>query len=118
MPKLSPQRWDEILSAFHTSRLSQRSFAKLYGLSLHTFRAKLYQSSRPSPVSPAPKTTSEDPFVRLEVSNPTSAPSSTPLAPSNARLRLTLGQARLDFAQLPDASWLISLLVPFAKEVR
>jgi len=85
---ISDARWDAILRDFRNSPLTQAEFCQRRGLSLHTFRNRLYRKPKPAPeCSDTPAVSQFFPVTVLPA----------PITPSNAHhqpLELILSNGR------------------------
>ena len=57
-------RWNALLDDFHRSRLTQAEFCQRRGISIHSFRKRLYQAPTPKP-TPANHLSSDGPAAHF-----------------------------------------------------
>jgi hypothetical protein len=103
-------RWNALLSDFRRSGLTHAEFCRRRGISIHSFRKHLYQSSSPKPTRPdLPNTASVDhqflPVTILPDPAPASAVSHQPLElilPNRRRIAVAPGFDPATLRQLID----------------
>jgi hypothetical protein len=85
MPRghIPDQRWNALLNEFRRSGLTHAAFCQRRGLSIHSFRKRLYQAPTPKPIPTTPLPTDAAahflPVTILPGPLPTTAPSRQPL---------------------------------------
>src|SRR5512135_1609449 len=86
-------RWNALLNDFRRSGLTQAEFCQRRGISIHSFRKRLYQARTPKPI-PANPTSSDAAAHFLPVTLLTDPIPATAAAASRPTLELLLGNGR------------------------
>src|SRR3954449_9399497 len=78
-------RWNALLNDFRRSGLTHAEFCRRRGISIHSFRKRLYQAPtpKPTPANPTPASTAAAHFLPVTITpdpRPASAASRQPLA--------------------------------------